>query len=255
MQAGTVGLQVERVLRVGLVCVLLLGCAACAPLANVSGLTGEKGLEVEMSEGVREGAPVVYVALGDSTGVGVGAQKGGGYVARLFHRIERARPGSRLVNLCVSGATTADVLRGQVASVAAARPTVVTLAIGINDISHNLTVEQFARNYEQIIARIREATDAPVVLSNLPDISYAPVVPAYMREEARRRINLFNAAIDALAARHRLRLVDAYEPSHRLIPTHPEFFSSDHFHPSQEGYEFWAVVMWPAVREAIGEDA
>ena len=31
-------------------------------------------------------APVVYVALGDSTGVGVGALKGGGYVARLFER-------------------------------------------------------------------------------------------------------------------------------------------------------------------------
>src|SRR5436309_1752244 len=58
-------------------------------------------------------APVVYVALGDSTGVGMGARKGGGYVARLFERIERERPRSRVVNLCVSGARTDDVLRGQ----------------------------------------------------------------------------------------------------------------------------------------------
>ena len=56
--------------------------------------------------------PVNYVALGDSTGVGVGARNGG-YVARLFQNIASERPESKLTNLCVSGATTADVLRSQ----------------------------------------------------------------------------------------------------------------------------------------------
>ena len=56
--------------------------------------------------------PIVYVALGDSTGSGVGAREGG-YVIRLFKRIEERRAGSKLTNLCVSGATTEDVLRGQ----------------------------------------------------------------------------------------------------------------------------------------------
>ena len=56
--------------------------------------------------------PIVYVALGDSTGAGVGAREGG-YVVRLFKHIEERRPGSKLSNLCVSGATTADVLRAQ----------------------------------------------------------------------------------------------------------------------------------------------
>jgi hypothetical protein len=32
--------------------------------------------------------PIVYVALGDSTGAGVGARNGGSYVARLFKRLE-----------------------------------------------------------------------------------------------------------------------------------------------------------------------
>jgi len=199
-------------------------------------------------------APVVYVALGDSTGVGVGARKGGGYPARLFERIERVRPGSRLVNLCVSGATTADLLRGQVGRVRAAAPTLVTLSIGINDVSRQVGVEQFARNYEEIVARLREQTDAPVVVSNLPDISHAPAVPVFLREEARRRINLFNARIGETAARHGLPLVDTYAKSHAVIPTHPEFFSPDGFHPSDEGYEFWAFEMWPTVKAAIGEE-
>ncbi|MDQ3805811.1 MAG: SGNH/GDSL hydrolase family protein [Acidobacteriota bacterium] len=234
-------------IRLKFVPAILMLCAACGARGD------DPGGDTIMGEG--KGKPaVVYVALGDSTGVGVGARKGGGYPARLFERIERVRPGSRLVNLCVSGATTADVLRAQAGRVGAARPTLVTLGIGINDVSRQVGAEQFARNYDEIVARIREQTDAPVVVSNLPDISHAPAVPAFLREEARRRINLFNRRIAEIAARHGLPLVDAYSKSHAVIPTHPEFFSPDGFHPSDEGYEFWAFEMWPTVKAAIRED-
>ena len=198
-----------------------------------------------------KGEPIVYVALGDSTGLGVGARKGGGYVARLFGRIERVRPGSRLVNLCVSGATTGDVLRSQVGRVGEAEPSLVTVAVGINDLTRMATPEQFARNFEEIVTRLRAQTDAPVVVSNLPDISRAPRVPAFLREEARRGITLYNERIADAAARHRLRLADTYTKSAEVIPAHPEFFSPDGFHPSDEGYEFWAFEMWPLVREVL----
>ena len=197
---------------------------------------------------------VVYVALGDSTGVGFGARRGGGYVARLFERIERVRPGSRLTNLCASGAQTADLLRHQLPRVRASGPTLVTVGIGINDLTHGIGVEQFARNYEEIASWLREATDAPAVVTNVPDISTAPRVPAFMREDVRRRIALFNERLDGVAARHGLSLVDAYGMSGEIIPAHPEFFSPDGFHPSEEGYEYWAKMMWPAVKEVIGEE-
>lgn len=234
-------------------CALLLACASCGQ--KLSDKVFSRGEKEKVSESEMDVVvPVVYVALGDSTGVGVGAQKGGGYVARLFERIEGVRAGSRLFNLCVSGATTADVLRAQVERVGEARPTLVTLGIGINDVSRQVKEEQFARNYEEIITRLREKTDAPVVLTNIPDVSYAPAVPAFMRDEVRRRIQTFNARIADVAARHNLLLVDAYTQSHTIIPEHPEFFSSDKFHPSDEGYEFWAVQMWPTVKQAIGEE-
>ncbi|HEX7956701.1 MAG TPA: SGNH/GDSL hydrolase family protein [Pyrinomonadaceae bacterium] len=203
-----------------------------------------------MSEESR-GEPVVYVALGDSTGVGVGARKGGGYVARLFERVERVRPGSRLVNLCASGATTADVLRTQAARVGGARPTLVTIGIGINDLTRQHPPEQFARNLEEIVTRVRAETPAPVVVSNLPDVSHAPALPAFLREEARRRLGLYNERVADVAARHRLHLADAFAKSAAVIPVHPEFFSPDGFHPSDEGYEFWAFEMWPVVKRAL----
>ncbi|MET0645593.1 MAG: SGNH/GDSL hydrolase family protein [Pyrinomonadaceae bacterium] len=204
-----------------------------------------------MSDEVK-GAPVVYLALGDSTGVGVGARKGGGYVARLFERIERVRPGSRLVNLCVSGATTGDVLRAQVGRVGEAQPSLVTIGIGINDLTRRLTAEQFAHNFDEIATRLRAQTSAPVVVSNLPDISHSPAVPDFFREEVRRRLVEFNERLADAAARHGLHFADSFEKSAALIPEHPEFFSADGFHPSDEGYEFWAFEMWPVVKQALG---
>lgn len=199
----------------------------------------------------RETRGVTYVALGDSTGVGVGSLSGGGgYVARLFGRIERVRPGSRLVNLCVSGATTADVLRSQIPRFERERPTLVTVGIGVNDVQR-LSQQEYAANLEEIVGRIRAVTDAPVVLTNIPDIACAPGVPEFMRDDARRRIRLFNQSIDDVAARHALRVVDVFRPSSELLPARPEFFCSDGFHPSDDGYEFWAEAMWPALDEAI----
>lgn len=201
----------------------------------------------------RESVPVLYTALGDSTGAGVGAKQGRGYVARLFERIKRERPGSRLTNLCVSGATTEEVLRGQLQPAINSHPNLVTLGIGINDMGHGLTAERFARNYEEIIRRLKEETTAAVVVTNIPDISYAPVVPEYARDETRRRVQAFNEKIDAIAKKYQLLVVDAYSETEAIIPKHPEFFSEDGFHPSDAGYEYWAKTMWPTVKTAIGE--
>jgi acyl-CoA thioesterase-1 len=200
-----------------------------------------------------QGVPVVYTALGDSTGVGVGAKQGGGYVARLFERIKREQPQARLNNLCVSGATTEDVLRGQLRNAISSRPTLITLGIGINDIGHGLTIETFARNYEEIIKQLKKETGATLVITNIPDISFAPVVPATARDETRRRVQLFNEKVHAIAEHYELLVVDIYTETHNVVPTHPEFFSEDGFHPSDAGYEYWAKTMWPTVKAVIGE--
>jgi lysophospholipase L1-like esterase len=225
-------------------------CGACARdgYSQKGKTPKDKGVMTSINH--EAGPAVTYVALGDSTGVGVGARDGG-YVARLFKRIEQARPGSRLKNLCVSGATTADVLRVQVGPATDARPTLITLGIGINDIGHGVSQDQFASNYEEIIKRLKARTSAPIIIANIPDISLAPVVPAYMRDEAHNRVVIFNEKIKEIAARENLTVSDAYAETREVIPAHPEFFSADGFHPSDIGYEYWAKTMWPTVKAAI----
>lgn len=196
---------------------------------------------------------IVYVALGDSTGSGVGARNGG-YVARLHKRLLEQRAGSNLLNLCVSGATTEDVLQRQLQRGVDGSPDLVTLGIGINDIGHGFSIEQFARYYDQILTTLKTKTDAAIVVTNIPDISSAPRIPVPMRNEYQRQIAQFNARLEEIARRHEVTVFDIYSITQRDLPSHPEYFSADGFHPSDEGYELWATEMWPTLARVIGAD-
>ena len=196
--------------------------------------------------------PIVYVALGDSTGAGVGAREGG-YVARLYKRLLERRPGSKLSNLCVSGATTEDLLRSQLDRAIALNPDLVTVGIGINDIGHGFTLEQFSKNYEQVLSMLKEKTHAQIVVTNIPDISSAPRIPGPMRSVYQRQIIEFCNGSEEIANRHGVTVFDMYSITKDDLPLHPEYFSSDGFHPSDQGYEFWAEKMWPTLARAIGE--
>jgi acyl-CoA thioesterase-1 len=205
----------------------------------------------QRSDKVMTTGPIVYVALGDSTGSGVGAREGG-YVARLFQRLAERRPGSKLSNLCVSGATTEDVLRDQIEQGVALNPDLVTVGIGINDIGHGLTLEEFSRNYEQILSTLREKSRAEIVVTNLPDISSAPRIPGPMRDQYQRQIVQFGERLGEIANRYGATVFDIYTVTRQELPSHPEYFSSDGFHPSDEGYELWATQMWPTLARVIG---
>jgi acyl-CoA thioesterase-1 len=190
--------------------------------------------------------PIHYVALGDSTGVGVGARNGG-YPGRLFKHISERRPGSRLTNFCVSGATTVAVLEGQLDQALAAKADFITLGIGINDIGHGLTVEEFGKNYEAILSRLKRDTGATILVTNIPDISTAPRIPEVARRRYHQLIVDFNQRLDEIALRHSVPVFDIYTITHQELPAHPEYLSSDGFHPSDKGYELWAEHMWPAI--------
>jgi lysophospholipase L1-like esterase len=195
--------------------------------------------------------PIVYVALGDSTGAGLGAVDGG-YVSRLFKRLLEQRPGSELANLCVSGADTTALLRNQLDKGVEKNPQLVTLGIGINDIGHGISVEQFAENYESILSTLKEQTQAQIVVTNIPDISSAPMLPSSLRSEYHEQIVTFNQRLEEIANRHGVTVFDIYSVTTRELPSHPEYFSRDGFHPSDAGYELWALEMWPTVARAVG---
>jgi len=234
---------------------LLVLLVACNSAENRQNSAQDPGLSHISRNRVSDSmtGPIRYVALGDSTGAGVGARDGG-YVARIHTRIVGHRPGSALTNLCISGATTSDVLRDQLDRGVREDPHLVTLGIGINDIGHGLSLEQFSKNYEEILSRLKSDTKAAIVVTNLPDISSAPRIPLAMRNEYHQQIVTFNQRLQEIASRQEVTMFDIYSVTHEQLSTHPEFFSPDGFHPSDTGYEFWADQMWPIIALTIGAD-
>ena len=231
----------RKLLTFALVLIILGAMLGSACNRASKGRTAETGMTT---------GPIVYVALGDSTGAGVGARDGG-YVARLFKRLEERRPGSNLSNLCVSGADTADLVRDQLQKGVALNPDLVTIGIGINDIGHGLTLDQFAKNFDEILSTLKEKTHATIVVTNLPDISSAPRIPGPMRSVYQRQIDDFCKRLEEIASKHGVTIFDIYTITKQELPSHPEYFSADGFHPSDQGYELWASSMWPTVEEVI----
>lgn len=200
-----------------------------------------------------EAARFTYLGLGDSTGTGVGAREGGGYVERLHRRLLSPRPGASLVNLCQSGATSADVRDEQVPRARRVTPSLITLGIGINDVTWQMPEEAFAFNLEEIAVALASLR-APVVLMNIPDLALAPAAMRFDTFLYERRIEVFNEHVEATAARHHFVHVDLFTVTKRLRGR-LDLFSSDGFHPSAEGYEEWAAQLWPAVQSLLGESA
>lgn len=223
---------------------LLLGCVGCTQLDKNShrGAAEDRG-------GIRT-APVRYTVLGDSTGIGLGARNGRGYVDRLFAKIDQTRPNSHLVNLSVPWATTADVLNKQVPLVRATRANLVSVSIGINDVLQGRSELEFEENYEQILSQL-EKLDAVTVVVNLPDITAAPALLRSPDPSIDVRLRSFNKKIERIANKRGLPLVDLYSVTRDSLRLQSELFSADGMHPSDAGYQLWADAMWPTVRQAI----
>jgi acyl-CoA thioesterase I len=192
----------------------------------------------------------VYVALGDSTGVGEGAPDGG-YPKRLARALAEAGRPVRLVNLCVSGAKLDDLRVRQLERGLAARPALVTVGIGINDVVHGTDLEAFAGALDRLGEELA-ASGASVVLVNVPDLARSPRAAGWVTQERLRdRVERVDAALAALAARRGFALVDlralgaaAYGADGTL--------ALDGFHPSDLGQRRWAEAILPEAVRALG---
>lgn len=196
---------------------------------------------------------VLYVALGDSTVEGVGAttpEKN--YVNRVYDQLRSIYPNAHVVNLGVGGATSIDVITGQLSKAVELRPTLITLSIGPNDITGRVPLEQYKRNLETIFQRLTRETRAVLVVNLLPDLGLTPRFRfGAERDAVERQTARFNDALALKARGHGAEVIDLYAASREEIPRRPELIAADGYHPSDEGYARWATLMWKGVEARI----
>lgn len=226
--------------------------AGLIAMVIASGCTWSRSAGPRMLHADR-GTPLVYVALGDSTVQGVGASSAAvTYVARLRERLLAVYPHARTTNLGVAGATSGDVVAGQLERAIALAPDLVTLSIGPNDITGRVSAREYERHVDTIFTRLRKETPAVVVVNLLPDLA---VTPRFRTDPAREivgRLSVeFNDVLGRRAREHGVEVVDLYGPSRAEVMARPELVASDGYHPSDLGYARWAELLWEGIERRI----
>lgn len=197
--------------------------------------------------------PLRLFVLGDSTVAGVGSATAEGSLAvliaeRVAERLDRP---VQATALGISGARTDDIAAEQVPRIVG-EPDAVVVVIGSNDVTHVTPPWGFAERTARMLAAVRTATGAPVVLGGIPEFRTVPALAQPLRWiVGRYAVPLREAQRTAAAAVPGVTFVDiAAEASPRFIGR-PETMSSDGFHPSEVGYGLWADALAPAVVDAV----
>jgi acyl-CoA thioesterase I len=250
----------HAVLGLGLVLLLLSACGsnstARTPPGYISTLIGNSTpTPTAMAGGQTSpaGAHVIYVALGasDAVGVGAGDPATQGYVPLLTQRLQQVSP-TQTFNLGISGITLHPALSQELPLAFSDHPTLVTIWLAANDFRTCVPLQSYAADLDTLLGQLQNQTQAHIFVANLPDLTLLPAfqngapgagacVRRVTADEVRSLIVQWNGAIRAAAAAHGAILVDLYTSD---LVSHPEYVSSDGFHPSSAGYARLADLFW-----------
>jgi lysophospholipase L1-like esterase len=173
-----------------------------------------------------------WVAVGDSFTEGMSDEAPDGtYVGwadRLAAVLAERTPGFRYANLALRGKMLHEIVTEQVPAAVAARPDLVTICAGGNDlILPGSDMEGIADKYERAIAALREA-GCEVLMFTGPDPRNQPVV-----RRVRAKIAIYNGHLHAIAERQGAMIVDLWA----MGPlADVRSWSDDRLHFSAEGH-------------------
>ncbi|MCW5849584.1 MAG: SGNH/GDSL hydrolase family protein [Anaerolineae bacterium] len=228
-------LSVPYLRFVGLTCLGLLALllAGCAPSSQAA-------------------RPLVYVALGASDSVGVGAAHPvqDGWVPQLQRRLP---PGTRLVNLGVSGFKLSEALTQELPVALDTQPDLVTVWLAVNDFNARVNLDQYERDLDRLLTALAAQHPQRILMGNMPALERVPVyngtgiAPNRIEGEVAR----WNEVIARQAQKHGVVLVDLHSQWTEL-EAHPDYISADGFHPSAAGYQAIADLFYQALQQSGG---
>jgi lysophospholipase L1-like esterase len=201
------------------------------------------------------GRALTMVILGDSSAAGYGVHRpretpGALLAISVSRRLHRP---VRLYRVAVVGSMSSG-LPYQVDAALEYDPDVAVILIGGNDVTHVSARAVAVRYLGDAVRRLR-AAGCKVVVGTCPDIGAIQPIKPPLRWLARKWSRDLAAAQTVAvveAGGRTVSLVDLLGPVFEADPI--RMFSSDHFHPSAEGYARAAAVVLPTLLAALGED-
>jgi len=196
------------------------------------------------------------VALGDSTTAGTPGfaspieappDGSGDAESQYAYWLMRAHPDWRVLNRGVNGERTDQIRLRFTRDVIQARPDLVIIVAGVNDIYQGRTAESVQAELLSMYSAARDAGIPIVAGSILPYNTATPeqngrmhAVNAWIRDDGSRQTGLIFCDTRAAVA----------------MPGRPDLLASspDDIHPSPDGYRLMALALIPAIERALRRD-
>ena len=183
--------------------------------------------------------PVVLV-LGDSLSAEYGLRRGTGWVSLLSQQLAQGARPAKVINVSVSGETTAGGRSRLPALLKQYQPTHVILELGANDALRGLALDATHANL-QAMAMGAKAMGAKVLLVGLQ------IPPNYGRQYSEDFARIFSQ----LAQAERLALVPFLLKGVADTPQAAELFQADRIHPNEQAQRQILNNVWPVLRSML----
>jgi acyl-CoA thioesterase I len=191
-----------------------------------------------------------YLALGDSYTIGTGLEdEAQNFPSLLARRLtEETGIDVAVTNLGVNGYTTTDLIREELPVARTARPELVTILIGANDVVQGADEATFRANVTQIYGAVKDLGVRPerVLAISVPDFSPLPsAAPFGLPRHLRARIDAFNEIERMEAASRGFRFTDITAIS-RETNRGRDWLAADGLHPGPAQHRAFADRLWEA---------
>ncbi len=202
---------------------LLSACCVCAQSATTTGAPAA-------------GRPAIVV-YGDSLSAAYGLRQGAGWPSLLQERLQQNKFNYIVVNLSISGETSAGGAARAAAALGDAKPAVLVLALGANDGLRGLPVAQLRGNLAAIVKAAKAARSKVVIVGMRMPPNYGP---QYTEQ--------FQRSFSELAKEQGLALVPFLLEG---VAQRPELFQQDQLHPTEEAQTLILENVWKALQPLL----
>ena len=188
------------------------------------------------------------LVLGDSTGVGVGANRPEESIAGL---LAQDFPAADIVNVSRSGARVADALaQARLCRRSGLLVDVALLHVGGNDVMRATPLKKLAEDCQLLLAELAELADRTVWLGP-PNLGIVPLFPPPFSWVFAARSRAANALFVRSAAAHDVAFLDFSSGEHavRFKRGERDHFAIDGLHPNSSSYSYG----YAAARRIIGK--
>ena len=201
------------------------------------------------------GPPVLYVAVGASETVGIGADEPLREAwTQVLYRTAMPQQ-ARFVNLGIPGATVRDALRSELPYARSLEPDVVTVWLNVNDIVAGVSPASYESDLTRLLTQLRAGGARRILVANTPPVQHLPSYRACLPDptggppclangtlppprEIASVVARYNEAIARAATASGATVVDLHAIGVAAVRRHSfmRFIASDGFHPSTAGH-------------------